>query len=244
MFGSGSDKETYDPVVAGLKQSNDVTVRVLSAHKTPKQAEAALAGDYDLYVAGAGLASHLPGFIAAKVTKPVVGIPCPGKFGGLDALLSTLQMPPGIPVLTTGVSGKQAAQQISRMRDTQGVLTVVGGPANKYVEKAEAILKELGVSYQLSNACRAGCMNIQFVPLGEKTAEQDRMIIYVPIADETNPEDALKLLEMTQHGLWVGVNRADNAAIAAAQLQGNIAQVEAYREKIAAKVLEADKNEQ
>jgi 5-(carboxyamino)imidazole ribonucleotide mutase len=87
----------------------DHDLRVLSAHKTPDQAlhfaEAAEAAGYRVIIAGAGKAAHLAGLMAAKTVIPVIGVPLSGSLSGLDALLSTVQMPTGIPVATVAVDG-------------------------------------------------------------------------------------------------------------------------------------------
>ena len=84
-------------------------LHALSAHRTPAEVEdfarnAAPRG-IRVIIAGAGMAAALPGVIAASSTVPVIGVPVKGMFDGLDALLSIVQMPPGIPVATVGVNG-------------------------------------------------------------------------------------------------------------------------------------------
>jgi phosphoribosylamine--glycine ligase len=93
-------------VLAGYAVAYDI--RVLSAHRTPEQASefARTAGARGLkvVVAGAGGSAHLAGVVAAHTTLPVIGVPLAGSpLGGFDALLATVQMPPGIPVATVGV---------------------------------------------------------------------------------------------------------------------------------------------
>lgn len=87
----------------------DNEVRVLSAHKTPDQAiafaEGAAAAGFGVIIAGAGKAAHLAGVMAAKSLLPVIGVPLAASLNGLDALLSTVQMPTGIPVATVAVDG-------------------------------------------------------------------------------------------------------------------------------------------
>jgi 5-(carboxyamino)imidazole ribonucleotide mutase len=82
---------------------------VLSAHKTPDDtiefAEAAADHGYRIIIAGAGKAAHLAGVIAAKSLLPVIGVPLSASLDGLDALLSTLQMPTGVPVATVAIDG-------------------------------------------------------------------------------------------------------------------------------------------
>ena len=88
-------------------------MNALSAHRTPAEVEAFAAGAQGrglrVIIAGAGMAAALPGVIAASTTLPVIGVPIKGMLDGLDALLSIVQMPPGIPVATVGVNGAQNA---------------------------------------------------------------------------------------------------------------------------------------
>ena len=85
----------------------------LSAHRTPTEvtrfASNAEARGIRVIIAGAGMAAALPGVIAAQTTLPVIGVPIKGMLGGLDALLSIVQMPPAIPVATVAVNGAQNA---------------------------------------------------------------------------------------------------------------------------------------
>ena len=88
-------------------------VNALSAHRTPEAVETfaknAKGRGIRVIIAAAGMAAALPGVIAAQTTLPVIGVPIKGMLDGLDALLSIVQMPPGIPVATTGVNGAQNA---------------------------------------------------------------------------------------------------------------------------------------
>lgn len=91
----------------------DSETRVLSAHKTPDQAiafaENAASSGFRVIIAGAGKAAHLAGVMAAKSLLPVIGVPLSASLDGLDALLSTVQMPTGIPVATVAVDGSTNA---------------------------------------------------------------------------------------------------------------------------------------
>ena len=88
-------------------------VNALSAHRTPEAVEqfasSAKERGLKVIIAGAGMAAALPGVIAASTTLPVIGVPIKGMLDGLDAMLSIIQMPPGIPVATVGVNGAQNA---------------------------------------------------------------------------------------------------------------------------------------
>ena len=109
LMGSDSDLEAMAEcarVLEGYGLGYDI--RVLSAHRTPEHATAfareAEARGLKIVVAGAGASAHLAGVVAAHTTLPVIGVPLAGSpLGGFDALLSTVQMPPGIPVATMGV---------------------------------------------------------------------------------------------------------------------------------------------
>ena len=84
-------------------------MNALSAHRTPQEVEdfarKAEERGVKIIIAGAGMAAALPGVLAANTTLPVIGVPIKGMLDGLDALLSIVQMPPGIPVATVGVNG-------------------------------------------------------------------------------------------------------------------------------------------
>lgn len=111
MMGSDSDWPTLEPAVKTLKELGlDCTVRVLSAHRTPDQTrefviEAEKQG-VKVFLCAAGVSAHLAGAVAAYTIRPVIGIPvASGPLNGLDALLSTVQMPPGVPVATVAIGG-------------------------------------------------------------------------------------------------------------------------------------------
>ncbi len=111
VMGSDSDLPIVKKATDMLK-SLDVPfeVHVYSAHRTPDEARdfarSARENGFGVMIAAAGMAAHLAGAVAANTTLPVIGIPCQGpQLDGLDALLSTVQMPTGIPVATVAVNG-------------------------------------------------------------------------------------------------------------------------------------------
>jgi phosphoribosylaminoimidazole carboxylase PurE protein len=114
LMGSDSDWETMvkcHDVLNELKISHDV--HVASAHRTPDKVHhivaAAPGRGVKVFICAAGMAAHLGGVVAAHAHCPVIGVPMPGGIlDGLDALLSTVQMPPGVPVATVGVGGAGA----------------------------------------------------------------------------------------------------------------------------------------
>lgn len=109
MMGSDSDTEKLKPCGEVLREFGiSFEARVLSAHRTPKQAveyaEKAKANGVQVFICAAGGAAHLAGVVAAHTTLPVIGIPVETSFsGGMDSLLSTVQMPAGTPVATVAV---------------------------------------------------------------------------------------------------------------------------------------------
>ena len=88
-------------------------INALSAHRTPNEVETFAKSAYSrgirVIIAGAGMAAHLPGVIAAMTTVPVIGVPIKASLDGLDSLLAIVQMPPGIPVATVAINGARNA---------------------------------------------------------------------------------------------------------------------------------------
>ena len=110
IMGSTSDLPVMEKAAKLLDEMEiPFEMNALSAHRTPAEVEefANNAADRGLKViiAAAGMAAALPGVIAANTTLPVIGVPIKGMLDGLDAMLSIIQMPPGIPVATVGVNG-------------------------------------------------------------------------------------------------------------------------------------------
>lgn len=118
IMGSDSDMPTMQAAVDVLKEFGiAVTVRILSAHRTPDEmlafARNAASNGIGVIIAGAGGAAHLPGMVASATTLPVIGVPVVAEsmktLGGVDALLSIVQMPAGIPVATVAVGNARNA---------------------------------------------------------------------------------------------------------------------------------------
>lgn len=115
IMGSKSDLSVMEEAAALLKQFGiESEMRILSAHRCPDEvasfAKGAASNGISVIIAGAGMAAHLPGVIAAHTTLPVIGVPMDASsLGGVDALLSIVQMPPGIPVAAVGI-GKAGAK--------------------------------------------------------------------------------------------------------------------------------------
>ena len=112
IVGSETDKPIAEKTTKILDQLGlTYEVKVYSAHRNPKQLEEYIQKcEAKIFIAIAGLSAHLPGFIASRTDKPVIGVPVNVKLGGLDALLSIVQMPKGVPVACVGIdNGENAA---------------------------------------------------------------------------------------------------------------------------------------
>lgn len=118
VCGSRSDLAIAKEVEETLKAEKiECDVKVASAHREPDKVRRLVEeSDVQVFVAIAGLSAALPGFIASITDKPVIGVPVSVKLGGLDALLSMVQTPAGVPVATVGIdNGKNAAYLAARI---------------------------------------------------------------------------------------------------------------------------------
>jgi 5-(carboxyamino)imidazole ribonucleotide mutase len=114
IMGSTSDLPVMEKAAKVLDDMEiPFEINALSAHRTPDKVETfareAAGRGIKVIIAGAGMAAHLPGVIAAMTPIPVIGVPIKATVEGLDSLLSIVQMPPGIPVATVGINGAQNA---------------------------------------------------------------------------------------------------------------------------------------
>ncbi len=161
IMGSTSDL----PVMEGAaKVLNELKVpfemNALSAHRTPEKVEEFAVNAHTrgikVIIAGAGMAAHLPGVIAAFTPIPVIGVPVKSSFEGLDSLLAIVQMPPGIPVATVAVNGAQnagilAAQMIATGdSDLFDRLVVYKEALKKKIIQANEDLKAASFEYRVS----------------------------------------------------------------------------------------------
>ncbi len=146
VMGSDSDLPIIKKATDMLNSfSVPYEVHIYSAHRTPVEARdfalSARANGFGVIIAAAGMAAHLAGALAANSTLPVIGIPCKsGDLGGMDALLSTVQMPTGIPVATVAINGGGNAAllaiQMLAIEDKELALKL----DEKRIKDAEAVL--------------------------------------------------------------------------------------------------------
>ncbi len=114
IMGSASDYKVMEKAALQLNEFKiPFEINALSAHRTPAEVESfaknAAERGIKVIIAGAGMAAHLCGVIAAMTTVPVIGVPINASLEGMDALLAIVQMPPGIPVATVAINGAQNA---------------------------------------------------------------------------------------------------------------------------------------
>ena len=118
FFGSKSDTEVMRGAATALKEFGvEYKAFILSAHRVPEKLEETLREiekeGYEVIIAGAGLAAHLPGVIASQTVLPVIGVPVKAALDGMDALLSIVQMPKSIPVATVGINNSYNAGMLA-----------------------------------------------------------------------------------------------------------------------------------
>ena len=148
IMGSTSDMPVMEKACKWLNDMEiPFEVNALSAHRTPdaveKFAREAKDRGIKVIIAGAGMAAALPGVIAASTTLPVIGVPIKGMLDGLDAMLSIIQMPPGIPVATVGVNGAMNAAILA--------VEMMALGDEKIAEKVGAYKATLGAKIEKAN---------------------------------------------------------------------------------------------
>ena len=159
IMGSTSDLPVMEKACKWLEEQEiPFEMNALSAHRTPDAVEqfakGAKARGVKVIIAGAGMAAALPGVIAASTPLPVIGVPIKGMLDGLDAMLSIIQMPPGIPVATVGVNGAQnaailAAEMLALSDENVAArLAAYKGGLKEKIVKANADLKEVKYKFK------------------------------------------------------------------------------------------------
>ncbi len=158
-MGSTSDMPVMEKACKFLNDMKvPFEVNALSAHRTPDAVEdfakSAAQRGIKVIIAGAGMAAALPGVIAASTTLPVIGVPIKGMLDGLDAMLSIIQMPPGIPVATVGVNGAMNAAILATEMLALGDAAVAArlgdykATLGEKIEKANRDLAEVKYEYK------------------------------------------------------------------------------------------------
>ena len=149
IMGSTSDLPVMEKAMKFLEEMEiPYEVNALSAHRTPQAVETfaknAKQRGIKVIIAAAGMAAALPGVIAASTTLPVIGVPIKGMLDGLDAMLSIIQMPPGIPVATVGVNGAMNAAILA--------CQILALTDSSVADKMEAYKSRLGEKIEKANS--------------------------------------------------------------------------------------------
>ena len=115
LAGSKSDEVVYKKAIDVLtKEGIPFELKILSAHRNPIELDKYIKNSVaNVFICVAGLSAALPGVVASKTQKPVIGVPVSAKLGGLDALLSIVQMPPGVPVACVGIDNAKNAAYLA-----------------------------------------------------------------------------------------------------------------------------------
>ncbi len=156
IMGSDSDLPVVEKAAKLLRELEiPFEAHVYSAHRTPEQARdfalCARENGFGVILAAAGMAAHLAGAIAANTTLPVIGIPCKGPaLDGMDALLSTVQMPSGIPVATVGINnGANAALLAAEILAVQDASLAEKLRARRLADRKAVLDKDAGIGERL-----------------------------------------------------------------------------------------------
>ena len=192
IMGSKSDFAVVKPAVGVIKSfGEDAEVRVISAHRTPEEARefssSAKERGIEVIICAAGKAAHLGGVIAADTTLPVIGLPVKtDMMGGLDSLLSIVQMPSGIPVATVGVNVASIWGEVGASCET-----AYSASKGAVIAFTKALAKELAPSKVRVNCVSPGVIDTQMN--SHLTEEETRELIEsIPLGRIGYPEDVAK----------------------------------------------------
>lgn len=220
LFGSQNDERVFNPLVESLKPLADVTMTVASAHRHPSKVRDIVTTDQaDLFIAGAGLAAHLPGVVASLTSKCVFGISVNGAFGGLDAFLSIVQMPKDIPVMAVTENNiLNIAQFLKKLPqiDFENI------HLNWNREIDQSITAEACV--QIEKHCEtkvSWCESHAPQTLGKLCTLEDATgvssglnVLLLTPEDKKSPQKAFDFFKMaSQGGLWVGAHNLQNFSL-------------------------------
>jgi 5-(carboxyamino)imidazole ribonucleotide mutase len=147
-MGSDSDAEVMSQAAAALDEAGvPYEMTVASAHRTPERTKQIVTdaerNGAAVFIAGAGMAAHLPGVIASFTTRPVIGVPLSsGAMQGVDALYAIVQMPPGIPVASVAIGGARNAGILAAQMIATGDAALAGRLKEKRAAMADAVVQK------------------------------------------------------------------------------------------------------
>tara|TARA_R110002072_G_scaffold64203_9_gene159990 strand:- start:38232 stop:38984 length:753 start_codon:yes stop_codon:yes gene_type:complete len=233
LFGSKSDSYVYEPLCKDLEKSFNVDFEVISAHRDPARLHTRLNEDnFDLIVAGAGLAAHLPGVCASLTKKPVFGVPVNSQLGGLDSLLSIIQMPYGIPVGTLAPTSCLYLREwldnflkLDINLDKPKMNLVIDNSRVDYefysneLKRLLALTEELNFEVIKSEAVNTEMMNIRLIPSFDKfenfVAENTINNFVLELHEKNNPMNSSKYVNRIDEnlGVYTGISNTRNSLL-------------------------------
>ncbi|MBT6325485.1 MAG: hypothetical protein HOJ35_05915 [Bdellovibrionales bacterium] len=233
LFGSESDHSVFTPLIENL--NGEIDFDIISAHRSPEKLDIKLKETKaNLIIAGAGLAAHLPGVIASKTDIPVIGLPVSAALGGVDALFSILQMPSGVPVLTSSPDDfTEIINFINNIYDSKSVARnslnlVIKKSSLNYeyiltiIKKAKLICEEYNFKIQISEKNNPNMLNIVLRESTEEITSNNELTINIPVLNAQKKNDPFVTMDIyklvSSGGLWVGINNISNAIKMASKL--------------------------
>lgn len=217
LFGSASDERVYGPLCRSLEKCGKVQLEIASAHRDPDRVHEIVKNcGADVFVAGAGLAAHLPGVVASLTNKPVFGVAVNGAFAGLDAFLSIVQMPKGVPVMAVTEENSQIIADLLlkfKQLPNDKILLSWNRNLESYspIERAlEEIKSQSGTDVQWSSAQNPQCLGEIVSPW--ELPYVNGLNLFLCEKDQLNSSNlALDFFAKARHGgVWVGANNISN----------------------------------
>lgn len=246
LFGSKSDKPIFEDLQEQMKEAQiDYHFDVISAHRNPdKLLDLMKNCDFDFVIAGAGLAAHLPGVMASHSYRPTFGIPVDSQFSGFDAFFSIVQMPFGIPVLSSMPNEVTSIiSLVKSFKNQEGPLSKVNIVVRdtdsdspeilKEVKRVKELAKSFSMDITVSNAAAEKAFNLVTVSLGKSTViknedskKQGPCIHtgFINAQDLKSGKALLKYVDLQDElkdAVFSGTNNLRNAFLSAVEFMNN-----------------------
>lgn len=229
LFGSQSDERVYGPLCRTLESLGEVKMDVASAHRHPEKVRQIMTtSEAQVFIAGAGLAAHLPGVVASLTQKPVIGVAVNGAFSGFDAFMSIAQMPKDIPVMAVMETHCQDIKNILEMVKSwdKGSLKLTWNNLKTETPLMAKILQEIreksGLTVEWVAADHQHCQG-EIVILGEKPQTRGLCMLVCEKEILQSPQSAVQFFYEAQNGgFWVGVNNTTNLVLQIKKLKESV----------------------